>query len=42
MVGTDGYLTTSQYGWYYIGGGEDSNFKATAIGFYAVKIQTWL
>ena len=27
--------------WYYIGGGQDNNFKAKAIEFYGVKVLTW-
>ena len=42
MDGTDGYPTTDEYGGYCIAGGEDGNFKATAIEFYGVKTQTWL
>ena len=40
LVGTDGYPTTDERGeYYYIAGGKDQDFKATAIEFYEVKTQ---
>ena len=38
LAGTDGYPNIS-WGDYYIAGGQDRYFKATAIEFYGVK--TW-
>ena len=42
MVGTDGYPTKAYNGGYHIAGGEDGNFKATAIEFYGIKTKAWL
>ena len=42
MVGTDGYPTKGHTGGYFIGGGKDNYFKATAIEFYGVKTHIWL
>ncbi len=40
LVGTDRYPTRDYDGiGYYIGGGKDEDFKATAIEFYGVKTQ---
>ena len=38
--GNDGYPTIDLFYHYYIGGGQDPNFKATAIEFYGVITKT--
>ncbi len=40
LVGTDGYPTKDEDGWYCIAGGLDCNLKATTFEFYGVKTQT--
>ena len=41
LIGTDGYPTEGEDGWYLIAGGDkEEDFKATAIEFYGVKTQT--
>ena len=41
LVGTDGYpKKDEELIWYYIGGGDNWNFKATVIEFYGVNTQT--
>ena len=42
LVGTEGFPTKDEDGYYYIAGGKDVYFKATAIEFYGVKKQVWL
>ncbi len=40
LVGTDGYPTTNNIGWYFIAGGDKEwDFVATAIEIYGVKTQ---
>ena len=37
LVGTDGYPTVDEEGYYIAGDDEDYYFKATAIEFYGIK-----